>query len=283
MTAGIAIFYIFLWASAYVPSKIASTQSQPLWFLAARFLCAGLVLAILALLWRRPFPATPRAWLFAAVLGVLANALYLGLTYLALQHLSAGMGAIVASTNPLVLALVAPFALGERLSPLKALGSALGFGGVVWIVLGRSGTQTALPPDVALAFCGVLASVASTILFKRYGLGESLLALNAVQLVCAGLLMIPAAWLISGPPVVVPTPALALSFAYLVLVLSVGATLIWFWLLTHGEASRVSAYYYLTPVFGLALSALLLGERVGLRDVAGLAAIAGGIALVQRA
>jgi drug/metabolite transporter (DMT)-like permease len=159
----------------------------------------------------------------------------------------------------------------------------LGFGGVVWIVLGRSGTQTALPPDVALAFGGVLASVASTVLFKRYGLGESLLALSAVQLVIAGIIMIPAAWLISGPPVVVLTPALVLSFAYLVLVLSVGATLIWFWLLTHGEASRVSAYYYLTPAFGLALGALLLGERVGVRDVAGLAAIAGGIALVQRA
>ena len=65
--------------------------------------------------------------------------------------------------------------------------------------------------------------------------------------------------------------------------LSGGATLLWFWLLTHGEASRVSAYYYLTPAFGLALSALLLHERIGAHDLAGLVAIAAGIALVQRA
>jgi len=53
-------------------------------------------------------------------------------------------------------------------------------------------------------------------------------------------------------------------------------------LLSKGEASRVSAYYYLTPAFGLALSALLLHEPVEAHDVVGLVAIAGGIALVQR-
>ena len=66
------------------------------------------------------------------------------------------------------------------------------------------------------------------------------------------------------------------------LVVSVGASLLWCWLLSRGEASRVSAYYYLTPVFGLALSALLLHERIEAHDIAGLVAIAGGIALVQR-
>src|SRR5271165_3778778 len=88
-----AIFYIFLWASAYVPSKIAAVESPPFWFLAARFLTAGALLVLLALALRRPFPATLRAWLVVLALGVLANALYLGLTYTALRHMSAGIGA----------------------------------------------------------------------------------------------------------------------------------------------------------------------------------------------
>jgi len=107
--------------------------------------------------------------------------------------------------------------------------------------------------------------------------------LNAIQLLSASLVVAPFAYLVAGAPHVNPTPELIASFVYLVLVLSVGASLIWFWLLSQGEASRVSAYYYLTPVFGLGLSALLLHERVGLHDLFGLAAIAGGIALVQRA
>jgi drug/metabolite transporter (DMT)-like permease len=267
-----------------VPSKIAAVETPPLWFLAARFLTAGIILALIALALRKPAPLGWKGWLIAGGLGILANALYLGLTYTAMEHLSAGLGAIVASTNPLVLALVAPSLLGERLTPLKATGLILGFGGVVLLVAVRHGTGSASPADAAIAFCGVLSSVASTLLFKRFAAGQSLLAITAIQMLAAGLVMIPAAWLVSGFPLVLSiSPELGASFVYLVLVLSVGASLIWFWLLRHGEASRVSAYYYLTPIFGLALSALLLHEPVGWHDLFGLAAIAGGIALVQRA
>ena len=279
----IAIFYIFLWASAYVPSKIASVESQPMWFLVVRFGTAGAILALAALVLRRRFPRTARAWVAAALLGVLGNAAYLGLTYAALHHLASGMGAIVASTNPLVLALVAPQLLGEKLTLPKCGGLALGFAGVIAVMLARAGTGAAAPPDVLLAFAGVCASVAATILYKRSGVHEDLLALAGVQLLAAGAFLIPVAALTCGAPHVHPTPELGWSFAYLVFVLSIGATLIWFRLLTHGEASRVSAYYFLTPGFGLALAALLLHEPVGPRDVLGLAAIAAGIALVQRA
>ena len=81
----IAIFYIFLWASAYVPSKVASTQSEPLWFLVARFETAGLIMVAIALASRQRFPRTTRAWFVAGAVGILANALYLGLTFLGLQ------------------------------------------------------------------------------------------------------------------------------------------------------------------------------------------------------
>ncbi|MBD5635004.1 MAG: DMT family transporter [Candidatus Eremiobacteraeota bacterium] len=280
--AAITVFYIFLWASAYVPSKIASIESQPFWFLAVRFATAGAVLALVAVVVRAPFPKTVLGWVVGCSLGILANALYLGLTYLALHRLSSGMGAIVASTNPLVLAAIAPFALGERLSLFKSFGLLLGFGGVLAIVLARSSSGGAAWPDVSLAFGGVCASVASTVLYKRLGTNENLLALSAIQLCTAGLVLVPFAALSSGPPHVHLTPELVAAFWYLVLVLSIGATLLWFWLLTHGEASRVSAYYYLTPAFGLALSAIVLHEPLAAHDAFGLAAIAAGIVLVQR-
>lgn len=288
VAAAVAIFYIFLWASAYVPSKIASVESPPLWFLAARFLAAGLILAAIALLMRRRFPLDWRGWLLAGAIGIFANSIYLGCTYTAMHRMSAGMGAIVASTNPLVLALLAPRFLGERLTWQKMAGLVLGFGGVILLVEARSGTTMALPRDVLLAFVGVLSSVVSTLLYKKFGTEHSLIAINAIQLVVAGLGMIPAALLAYGLPLtgfsfhIVVTPELIASFVYLVLVLSVGASLIWFWLLRHGEASRVTAFYYLTPVFGLALSALFLHEPVGWHDLFGLAAIAAGISIVQR-
>jgi len=67
-----------------------------------------------------------------------------------------------------------------------------------------------------------------------------------------------------------------------VLVISIGASLLWFWLLKRGEASTVSSYYFLTPIAGLALAALLLNEPFGIRDAFGLVAVAIGIAIINR-
>jgi probable blue pigment (indigoidine) exporter len=282
----LAVFYVLLWASAYVPSKVGATQAPPLWFLVARFLTAGVVMLCIALAMRRVFPRGVGAWLTYAVLGVLANAAYLGATYTALgAGLAAGIASIVASTNPLVLALVAPWLLREPLSRGKVLGLALGFGGVVGVMLARTDTSGARPILAAIAFVGVCSNVASTILFKRVHGSSDLLAINTIQLLGAGLAMVPVAWLLEGTPVLVQglTPELAWSFVYLVGVLSVGASLLWFWLLAHGAASRVSAFYFLTPVFGLFFGAAFLGETVVPTDLVGLVAIALGIVLVQRA
>jgi len=277
-----ALFYIVLWASAFVPSKVGVVGTSPLWFLVVRFTVSGLLALALARALGARMPRGRREWVAAVVYGLLGNAVYLGCTYVALRHIASGIGAIVASTNPLALALVAPWLLREPLTPLKLGGLLLGFGGVVAIMIVRAGTGSADPGDVALAFAGVLGSVGSTIVFKRWCADLDLRAVNAVQLLAAAIVLLPLAPALEGMPHARWSWELIVSFWYVVLVMSLGASLLWFWLLAHGEASRVSAYYFLTPVFGLALAALLLHEPVGARDLGGLAAIALGISLVQR-
>jgi len=279
----VALLYVFLWASAFVPSRIVSRLGQPLWVLTVRFALASVLMAAVVTALRRPWPRTPLAWVQIAGYGVLANVTYLGCTYEALRHLSSGMGAIIASTNPLLLALVAPALLDEPLTPRKVAGLLLGFGGVLIAMAARAGTQAARPVDVLLAFLGVVALVGSTLVFKRLGKAEDLLSANAIQLGTASLVLLPLAGLLEGAPRFVPTASFLVSLAYLVLVMSLGASFMWFWLLRHGEASRVSAFYFLTPIFGLGLGALLLGERVRPLDGLGLAAVATGIVLVQSA
>lgn len=278
-----AIFYIFLWASAYVPSKIGVLASSPLWFLVVRFATAGTLALVLALALGARAPRSLRTWGILLALGVLNNAVYLGCTYEALRHLATGIGAIIASMNPLILALVAPALLREPLTRTKVAGLALGFAGVIGIMLARLGTGTANPGDVALAVTGVLGSVAATVLFKRFVISVDLRITTGVQLLGAGAVLLPLALIFEGAPHATWSPAFIVSFAYLVAIISVGASTLWFWLLTQGEASRVSAFYFLTPIFGLFLGALLLHEPVGVRDLFGLAAIALGIFLVQRA
>jgi drug/metabolite transporter (DMT)-like permease len=281
VTAG-AVFYVFLWASAFVPSRIIATCAPPLWVLSARFLCAGAILVVIARAGRLRWPSGARAWGVAAAYGVLANAMYLGLNYEALRHLSSGMGAIIASTNPLLLAVFAPLLLRERLSMAKAIGLSLGFLGVLVAMHARAASSTARPADVLLSASGVLALVVATIVFKRARTGTHPLVINAISLVAAGLAMVPCAAALEGTPHLVLAPRLLVSFAYLVVVLSIGASLLWFWILSHGEASRVSAFYFLTPLFGVAAGALLLGERLFALDGIGLVVVVAGIALATR-
>jgi drug/metabolite transporter (DMT)-like permease len=279
-TAG-AVLFVFLWGSAFVPSKIGVLASSPLWFLVVRFTVAGLLALPIALALGARWPRGLRDWLGIAILGVLANALYLGFSYEALRHLAAGVGAIVSSTNPLLLALIAPFALREPLTRLKVLGLGLGFAGVVAIMAARAGTGSANPADIALAFSGVCASVASTVVFKRYLSELDLSMTTALQLIAAALALLPLALAFEGAPHAEWGAPLVLSFAWTVLIMSIGGQLLWFWLLHRGQASRVSAFYFLSPVFGL-LVASFFGEELSARDLGGLAAIALGIALVQR-
>ena len=196
--------------------------------------------------------------------------------------MSAGMGSIIASTNPLILALLAPWLLREPLTPRKLIGLLLGFAGVVLAMYARAGTQTARLQDVLLALGGVLAFVFSNIAYKRMRERPHPVVLNAGQLLCAGIALVPAALALEGVPHIVWTTALVWSLAYLILVLSVGASMLWFWILQHGEASRVSAYFFLTPAFGLLLGAALLGEQLTAMDGVSLAVIATGLWLAAR-
>jgi len=278
-----AIAYVFVWALGFVPSRVLARGAPPLSILSIRFLIAGGLLLGGAKLAKLSIPRDPRTWLRLFAVGVGSNALYLGLNYIALRHLSAGMGSIVASTNPLVVALVAPFVLREPLTARKMTGLLLGFGGVVLAMHARAGAGTAQPRDVLLAFIGVISFVASNILFKRMTDRPHPIVLNGGQLTCAGLALIPAGLMLEGTPHIAWTPEIIASLAFLVLALSIGASLLWFWILQHGEASRVSAYFFLTPIFGLLVGALLLKEPLAPTDGVGLAIIAAGLWLVARA
>jgi len=183
------------------------------------------------------------------------------MTYVALRHLSAGMGSIIASTNPLILALLAPSLLGEPLTRRKLIGLVLGFAGVVLAMHARAGSQTARLQDVMLALGGVLAFVFSNIAYKRMSERPHPLVLNGGQLLCAGIVLIPAALALEGVPHVVWTGPLVWSLVYLVVVLSVGASMLWFWISSTARPVA-SAPTSFSPPHSVAARAILLGEQL---------------------
>jgi drug/metabolite transporter (DMT)-like permease len=245
--------------------------------MATRFVVAGALLFALAGLRGATFPTRATEWAVIALLGVLNNALYLGLTAVALLHLSAGTGASLASTNPLLVALAAAVFLGERLTALRTGGLLLSFAGVAWIMWTRVGAHDR-PEAMALFLGCTLFMVTATLLFKGARLDADLLVVNAGQCLTGGLVLTVPMLLVDDVARIRLTPALLAAQIYLVITVACIAMLLWFWLLRHGGAARASAYFFLNPVL-----ALVLGEAMTARDVMGAAAVALGIYLVQRA
>ena len=278
----LALLFSLIWSSAFIAVKISLQSSPPLFLMASRFLVAGSVLLAFARLRGHRMPPRPREWWPLALLGLLNFGLYLGLTAVALQHLSAGMGAVLASTNPLMLAVLAPWVLGERVGALKALGIVTSFAGVVWMMGSRLGDENR-PSAMVLVVISITCLVAGTLLFKRMRLDYDLLVLNGAQLLAAGIVTIIPSVLFEPVGDVRLTPSFLASQAYLVVVVSWIGMATWFWLLRAGDATRASAWFFLNPVLGLVLGALLLGEPLRAQDLAGAVAVAAGIYLVQRA
>src|SRR5262245_26636412 len=121
----LAVLFSLIWSSAFTMVKVALRDAPPLFLMSSRFIVAGVLLLAFAGLRGRRLPALSE-WPVVAILGILNYALYLGLTAMGLRRLSAGMAAVLASLNPLLLAVVAPWALGERLTTTKIVGLLLG-------------------------------------------------------------------------------------------------------------------------------------------------------------
>ena len=109
--------FCLLWSFAFVAGKIGVTDCPPLILLTARFSLAGILILGISALRGEGFDLTWRDAAVFAILGVANNALYLGLGYTGLQTVSAGLGGLVVSANPVFTAVLAAVFLGERQQP----------------------------------------------------------------------------------------------------------------------------------------------------------------------
>src|ERR1700738_2595513 len=114
--------FCLLWSFAFIAGKIGVTDCPPLLLLTARFLLAGILILGISALRRDAWSLSWRDTLVFAILGVANNALYLGLGYTGLQTVSAGLGGLIVSANPVFTAVLAAVFLGEALPWRKGAG-----------------------------------------------------------------------------------------------------------------------------------------------------------------
>lgn len=272
----LALFFSFVWTSAFVAGKLAIHDMTPLTVLCVRFaLAAVLLLPIVARRhWRDP--GTVRNGLF---LGLLNNALTLGLVFTAMQHVSSALVVIITSCAPFITLLMAAAIGQERLVPLKLLGVAIGFGGVA-LIMGSRPLGEISPYGVVLCAIGTLCFSTGTLVYRRRAAGQDALSLTFWQAVGGALLLAP----FSHPAQVLTASLVGLSsMLYLAVVVSIGAVILWLYLIRLSGAATASSYHLMNPVFGLLLGHLVFGDAVRWFDGIGVALVMAGLMLTTRA
>ncbi|HEY2754208.1 MAG TPA: DMT family transporter [Pseudolabrys sp.] len=274
--------FCILWSSAFSVAKLAIADCPPLILLATRFLLAGVLMLAVARLQGVRWTLSRRDVALFAVLGMANQAVYLGLGYVGLRDISSGLSALIVSANPVVTAVLAVLLLGERMTWGKSLGLLLGIGGVAYIVGSRLSAGSDHLQGIQLTIAALLSLVGGTILFKRFAPKDGLWVGNGIQSLAAGIASLPFALGFESVGDVVPTWRLLAAFAYLVLIVSVFAYLLWFQILTVSGATAASSYHFLMPPLGMLFGWLLLGEHMAVSDLLGIVPVVLGIYLVTR-
>ncbi|MBR1121703.1 DMT family transporter [Bradyrhizobium lablabi] len=274
--------FCLLWSFAFVAGKIGVTDCPPLILLTARFSLAGILVLGISALRSESWNLGWRDVAVFSVLGVANNALYLGFGYTGLQTVSAGLGGLVVSANPVFTAVLAAVFLGETLNWRKVSGLLLGIAGVNFIVWHRLKIGTDHFDGIVFTLASLASIVAGTILFKLLSPKGSLWIGNGIQNIAGGLALLPFAFTLSSISDIVPSARLLGAFAFLVLGGSILAYLLWFHLLKVCGATAASAYHFLMPPLGMLFAFLVLGEHIEARDLLGIIPVALGIYLVTR-
>lgn len=272
--------FALMWSSAFTSARMIVTDAPPLLALSVRFLVSGLIGVAIARAMGQSWRLTRPQWRATLIFGLCQNALYLGLNFTAMQWIGASVASIIASSMPLMVALLGWLVFRDRISPLGVAGLIAGVAGVA-IIMGARLSGGVDPTGMALCFVGALAlSVATLSVRHASGGGGNVMMIVGLQMFVGAAVLIVASALFETWTVHW-TPRLIGAFSYTVLLPGVAATWIWFQLVGRIGAVKAATFHFLNPFFGVAIAAAVLGESLGPLDLLGVAVIAGGILAVQ--
>ena len=274
--------FALLWSTGFIGAKLGVAYAEPFTFLCLRFALVLVLMTPLALLLRARWPESMREAAHIAMAGLMIQGGYLAGCFAAVHNgMPAGVIALVVGVQPILTAFAAAPMLGERVAPLQWLGLVLGFGGVVLVVWQKISLQGLSVVSICWAAVALVSMTAGTLYQKRYCPSFDLRSGSVIQFAAGLLLLLPLA-LLTETMDVRWTGEFIFALAWLVLVLSIGAISLLFHLIEHGEATRVSSLFYLTPLSTAAIAYFFFGEELTLLGLAGMLIGVAGVALVVR-
>lgn len=268
-----------LWASASSATKIGLAVAQPLVIAEVRFaLASAILLGLSHLVLRHRLPAK-KEWRQLALYGILNISIYLGLYVVAMQTVTAGIGALAVASNPVFISFLSVFFLKKRLTFAVILSifiCTLGVLCAAWPLLGSAGVEA---KGLLLLLASMLSYSVGAIYFagKEWN-GLSLLVINGWQTALGGIFLLPVALFFYQAPANRFNATFWLSVSWLAIPVSIVAVQLWLWLLQK-NAVRAGLWLFLCPLFGFVLAAWLVNDAISVYTLAGILLVTSGLLL----
>ena len=276
----LAWYFVTIWGSGFLASKIGMLYAPPFTFLTMRFLLGIACMVPIVLITRPVWPASRTELGHVIVAGLLMHAIHLGGShYTQYLGVSAGITAVLLTVQPLLTALIASRWMGERLSSRQWVGIGVGFAGVVLVVWHKIDIREMTTGSLCAVIVALLAVTAGTLYQRVFCQRVDLRASTLVQFVASAAVLAPLAWLVEGFKITWAWPLFG-AIVFLVICASILAVSALHTLMRHGEATRVTSLFYLTPVFAVVLEFALFKVVPTLVSMLGIAITCAGVALV---
>lgn len=278
----------FLWGTNLVISRFGVGQFDPLLFVGLRLTLASLAFGGVYLLSRRrELPRNGRLWRHATILGVFSTAVPMMGIISSLRYQSSGVTAILITTAPAIIVLMAHFFLpDERLNRYKSLGVALALSGALLLVIrgetGLADVQAANPLGYLLVFGGLIFESAGAIYIRRNMRDLDAVDVTGVRLTAAALVVLPLAAVWRGFDFSQVNVQGVGSLLYAALVGAFAAQLLAFYTTRQYGATAFSLTAYVIPVAAAVTGVILLGETITAVMAGGMVLIVIGIMLINK-
>lgn len=277
----VVVFLCASWGFNQVTAKIAMAEISPMMQAMLRSIGGTIILGAWAL-WRNPRLFERDGTLWAGLASGLAFGLEFVALFIGLQWTSASHAILFLYAAPFFVALCLPWINpSERLNRLQWIGLALSFVGVALALRVSAASREMFIGDVLSLFAGIMWG-ATTVIMKATKLRVVRAEKTLLYQLVTSIFVLGAFALWRGETL--PThisPLTAAAFAYQTLWVVCLTFAIWFWMLQTYRAGELSAFTFLTPLFGAAAGHFVLGDEITAGFAAAVALVAVGILMVN--
>ena len=273
-------WFVLLWSTGFIGARYGMPYIEPLTFLAVRMVFVVGIMAAIALAGGARWPYANEVG-HSLVAGSLVHGLCLGGVFTAIsQGVPAGISALILGLQPIVTSTLANRFVGEKVTRLQWVGLVLGLVGVSLVLHDRSIVLAGSVLGWVASFLSLIGITLGTLYQKRYCGDIDWRTGNLIQYTGAGVLFTLGAFAFETREIHW-SGELIFAMAWLVLVLSIAAVGLMYWLIRRSAASGFASLFYLVPVVTALFAYILFDERLDAISILGMVICAGGVALAQ--